>query len=39
VWARLKKGASIEDLEREVPRCSYSIYWTVSNLLEGGQIE
>jgi len=39
VWSRLKKGASIEDLEREVPRCSYSIYWTLSSLLEGGQIE
>ena len=39
VWSRLKKGASLRDLEAEVPRSSYSIYWTVSTLLEGGQIE
>jgi hypothetical protein len=39
VWSRLKKGASLRDLEAEVPRCSYAIYWTVSTLLDGGQIE
>jgi len=39
VWSRLKKGASIEELERDVPRCSHSIYWTLVNLLDGGQIE
>jgi CRP/FNR family cyclic AMP-dependent transcriptional regulator len=39
VWARLKKGASIRDLQREVPRCSYAIYRTLSILLDDGQIE
>ncbi len=39
VWSRLKKGASLLDLQREVPRCSYSIYRTVLSLLEAGQIE
>ena len=39
VWSRLKKGASLSDLQREVPRCSYSIYRTVATLLETGQIE
>jgi CRP-like cAMP-binding protein len=38
VWARLKNGASIRDLQREVPRCSYAIYRTVASLLETGQI-
>ncbi len=38
VWSRLKKGASLADLQREVPRCSYSIYRTVAVLLETGQI-
>jgi CRP-like cAMP-binding protein len=39
VWSRLKKGASLDDLQREVPRCSYAIYRTVSLLLGSGQIE
>jgi CRP-like cAMP-binding protein len=39
VWSRLKKGASIEDLQREVPRSSYAIYRTVVKLLDEGQIE
>jgi hypothetical protein len=39
VWSRLKKGASIRDLQRDVPRCSYAIYSTVAALLESGQIE
>jgi CRP-like cAMP-binding protein len=38
VWARLKNGASIRDLQRDVPRCSYAIYRTVSKLLDSGQI-
>jgi CRP-like cAMP-binding protein len=39
VWARLKRGATLRDLQRDVPRCSYSLYRTVLVLLEGGQIE
>jgi len=39
VWSRLKKGASIADLHRDIPRCSYWIYKTVDTMLTGGQIE
>jgi CRP-like cAMP-binding protein len=39
VWARLKRGASVSDLQRDIPRSSYFIYRTVSTLLDGGQIE
>jgi CRP/FNR family cyclic AMP-dependent transcriptional regulator len=39
VWSRLKKGASLDDLQREVPRSSYAIYRTVVTLLDGGQIQ
>jgi CRP-like cAMP-binding protein len=39
VWSRLKKGASIEDLHREIPRCSYALYRTVVTLLDTGQAE
>lgn len=39
VWSRLKKGASLSELQREVPRSSYAIYRTVATLLDGGQIE
>jgi CRP-like cAMP-binding protein len=39
VWARLKKGATLNDLQREVPRSSYALYRTVATLLERGQIE
>jgi CRP-like cAMP-binding protein len=39
VWARIRKGASTEDLEREIARCSYAIYRTVAVMLEAGQIE
>jgi CRP-like cAMP-binding protein len=39
VWSRLKKGASPEDLQREIPRCTYAIYRTLVTLLESGQIE
>jgi CRP/FNR family cyclic AMP-dependent transcriptional regulator len=39
VWARLKKGASINDLHRDVPRCSYYIYRTLLTLVETQQAE
>ena len=39
VWSRLKKGASLEDLLREVPRSSHAVYRTVVQLLDAGQIE
>ena len=39
VWSRLKKGASVRDLERDIPRCSYAIYRTLAALLDAGQIE
>jgi CRP-like cAMP-binding protein len=39
VWSRLKKGASVRDLERDVPRCSYAIYRTLATLLDTGQLE
>jgi CRP-like cAMP-binding protein len=39
VWSRLKKGASLEDLQRDIPRSSYAVYRTVVALLDGGQIE
>jgi hypothetical protein len=39
VWSRLKKGASLEDLQRDIPRSSYAVYRTVVSLLDGGQIE
>jgi CRP/FNR family cyclic AMP-dependent transcriptional regulator len=39
VWSRLKRGASVEDLQREVPRSSHAIYRTVIGLLDSGQIE
>lgn len=39
VWARLKKGATLNDLQREVPRSSYALYRTVATLLERDQIE
>jgi CRP-like cAMP-binding protein len=38
VWSRLKKGATLDDLQRDVPRSSHAIYHTVVTLLEGGQI-
>jgi hypothetical protein len=34
IWSRLKKGASIADLQREIPRCSYFIYKTVTGMLD-----
>jgi CRP-like cAMP-binding protein len=39
VWSRLKKGASVAELQRDVPRCSYWIYKTVVTMLEAEQIE
>jgi len=39
VWSRLKKGASMNDLQRDIPRCSYALYKTMATLLDSGQIE
>jgi CRP-like cAMP-binding protein len=39
VWSRLKKGASMSDLQRDVPRNSYALYQTVVSLLDSGQVE
>ena len=39
VWARLKKGASIGDLQRDVPRSTYHLYRAVLVLLDSDQIE
>jgi CRP/FNR family transcriptional regulator, cyclic AMP receptor protein len=39
VWSRLKRGASVLELEREIPRSSYAIYRTLAALLDSGQIE
>jgi len=39
VWSRLKKGASMNELQRDVPRCSYALYRTVATLLDTGQVE
>ena len=39
MWSRLKKGASLAELQRDVPRSTYSLYRTVATLLEDEQIE
>ena len=39
VWSRLKRGASVEELQRDIPRSSYAIYRTVATLLESGLVE
>jgi hypothetical protein len=39
VWSRLKKGATLADLQRDLARSTYSIYRTVTTLLDAGQIE
>jgi len=39
VWSRLKKGASMNDLQQTVPRCSYAVYKTMLGLIDSGQIE
>jgi CRP/FNR family transcriptional regulator, cyclic AMP receptor protein len=36
VWSRLKKGASVNELQREIPRCTYFIYKTLAAMLEAG---
>jgi CRP-like cAMP-binding protein len=37
VWSRLKKGVSLNDLMRDIPRSSYAIYRTMVLLVETGQ--
>ena len=37
VWSRLKKGASVNDLQREIPRCTYAIYKTLATMIDAGQ--
>ncbi len=39
VWSRLKRGASMNELQQSIPRCSYALYQTVQTLLETGQAE
>ena len=39
VWSRLKKGASLNDLHRDIPRSSYFLYRTVVTMVEAGQVE
>lgn len=39
VWARLKKGASLHDLHRDIPRCSHALYGTVVALLDADLVE
>ncbi len=39
MWMRLKKGASLDELERDIPRCTYWIYKTLATLLDTGQVE
>lgn len=39
VWSRLKRGASLEELEAEVGRSSHAVYTTVAALLDSHQIE
>jgi CRP-like cAMP-binding protein len=39
VWSRLKKGASVADLQRDIPRCTYAIYKTMTTMMEAGQVE
>jgi CRP-like cAMP-binding protein len=39
VWSRLKRGASLGELQREIPRCTYWIFKAVTTLVDSGQIE
>jgi len=39
VWSRLKKGASVVDLQLDIPRCTYAIYKTMTAMMDGGQVE
>jgi hypothetical protein len=39
VWSRLKKGTSLAELQKDVPRCTYWIYKSIDTMLASGQIE
>lgn len=39
VWSRLKKGASLNDLQHHIPRCSYWIYKALVTLVDEGLAE
>jgi CRP-like cAMP-binding protein len=39
VWSRLKRGATMTDLQRDIPRAAYFLYKTVLGLLDSDQIE
>lgn len=39
VWSRLKRGATMNDLQRDVPRATYFLYRAVLGLLDSDQIE
>jgi CRP-like cAMP-binding protein len=37
IWSRLKRGASLLELQRDIPRCTYAIYRALATLIETGQ--
>jgi CRP-like cAMP-binding protein len=39
IWARLRKGATVTDLQKDIERCSYAIYKTLVGMLDAGLIE
>jgi CRP-like cAMP-binding protein len=39
IWARLRKGATVTDLQKDIERCSYAIYRTLVGMLDAGLIE
>ena len=39
MWSRLKKGASLNELQQTVPRCTYAVYRTMLTLIESAQVE
>lgn len=39
IWARLRKGATVTDLQKDIERCSYAIYETLVGMLDAGLIE
>jgi CRP-like cAMP-binding protein len=39
VWARLRKGANVNELHKDIARCSYAVYRTLVAMLDAGQIE
>jgi CRP-like cAMP-binding protein len=39
VWSRLKRGATLNDLQRDIPRSTYYIYKTVSTLIDARLVE